>query len=202
MGEPAHSAQSIAETLLSQRISLAKLPLTLVIESERVLTSPYAPSNLTAYLTSNAHLLSVIHKKTLPPSPIKALASLPTSPSKSISSFLSRSPKRRNRDTLDSVRSSAFDSPSTGSQSQSSSDTTSRTTASSVEDGVVVGKRSSLMFLGPQNQERGAVAGVRSFVEGLRGKEWQGSPLDGVLLTARCGRKSQFIGSAVTETSS
>jgi hypothetical protein len=107
---------------------------------------------------------------------MKALASLPTSPSKSISSFLSRSPKRRNRDTLDSVRSSAFDSPSAGSQSQSSSDTTSRTTSSSVEDGVVIGKRSSFMFLAPETKERGVVTGARSFVEGIRGKEWPGTP--------------------------
>ena len=29
------------------------------------------------------------------------------------------------------------------------------------------------MFLGPETKERGVVAGVRSFVEGLKGKEWQ-----------------------------
>lgn len=74
---------------------------------------------------------------------------------------------------MDSVRSSAFDSPSTGSQSQSS-DSISRTTNSSAEDGVVVGTKASIMFLGPETKERGVVAGVRSFVEGIRGKEWQG----------------------------
>lgn len=68
---------------------------------------------------------------------------------------------------------STFDSPSTGSQSQSS-DSSSRTTNTSVDDGVIVGKKSSLMFLGPETKERGVVAGTRSFVEGLRGKEWQG----------------------------
>jgi hypothetical protein len=143
-----------------------------VIDSERILTSPYAPSNLNAYLTANAQLLSKIYEKTLPPSLPKALASLPSSPAKSISSLLSRSPKRKNRDTLDSVRSSVFDSPST--TSQSSSDSTSRTTNSSVEEGVVIGKRSNFMFLGPEIKERGAVAGVRSFVEGIRGKGWPG----------------------------
>jgi len=30
------------------------------------------------------------------------------------------------------------------------------------------------MFLGPETKERGVVTGVRSFVEGIRGKEWQG----------------------------
>ena len=30
------------------------------------------------------------------------------------------------------------------------------------------------MFLGPEAQEKGVVAGVRSFVEGLRDKEWHG----------------------------
>jgi hypothetical protein len=29
------------------------------------------------------------------------------------------------------------------------------------------------MFLGPETKERGVVAGIRSFVEGIRGKEWQ-----------------------------
>ena len=77
---------------------------------------------------------------------------------------------------MDSARSSAFDSPSIGSQSQSS-DSLSRTTSSSVEDGVVVGMRSSLMFLGPETKERGVVASVRSFVEGIRGKDWQGKSL-------------------------
>jgi hypothetical protein len=142
------------------------------MEAEKVLTAPYAPSNLNAYLTSNTQILESIHRKTLPPSFPKALASLPTSPSKSLSSFL-RSPKRRNKDTIDSVRSSVFDSPSTGSQSQSS-DTTSRTTNSSIDDGMIIGKRSSLMFLGSEVKERGAVAGVRSFVEGLRGRDWHG----------------------------
>ena len=31
-----------------------------------------------------------------------------------------------------------------------------------------------MMFLGPETKDRGAVAGVRSFVEGLRGKDWHG----------------------------
>ena len=77
------------------------------------------------------------------------------------------------------MRSSAFDSPSTGtgSHSQSSSDTTSRTTSSSVEDGVVIGKRSSFMFLAPESKERGVVTGIRSFVEGIRGKDWPGNLL-------------------------
>ena len=74
------------------------------------------------------------------------------------------------------MRSSTFESPSTGSQSQSSSDTTSRTTSSSVEDGVVIGTRSSFMFLAPETKERGVVTGVRSFVEGIRAKEWPGTP--------------------------
>jgi hypothetical protein len=126
------------------------------------------------YLTSNAYLLTIIHRKTLPPSFPKALASLPSSPTKSISSLLSRSPKRRNRDSIASIRSNtAFDSPSTGTNSQSS-DALSRTTTSSVEDGVVVEKRASMMFLGPETKDRGVVAGVRSFVEGLDGKDWQG----------------------------
>jgi len=30
------------------------------------------------------------------------------------------------------------------------------------------------MFLGPETKERGVVAGIRSFVEGLKGKQWQG----------------------------
>jgi hypothetical protein len=30
------------------------------------------------------------------------------------------------------------------------------------------------MFLGPETKERGVVAGLRSFVEGLRGKTWLG----------------------------
>lgn len=29
------------------------------------------------------------------------------------------------------------------------------------------------MFLGPETKERGVVTSVRSFVEGIRGKEWQ-----------------------------
>jgi hypothetical protein len=37
---------------------------------------------------------------------------------------------------------------------------------------VIVGKRASTMFLGPETQEKGVVAGVRSFVEGLRDREW------------------------------
>jgi len=31
-----------------------------------------------------------------------------------------------------------------------------------------------MMFLGPETKDRGVVAGVRSFVEGLSGKDWQG----------------------------
>ena len=163
--------------LCSVKVCLCKICISyVVIESERILTSPYAPSNLASYLTSNSQLLTSIHRKTLPPSFPKALASLPSSPTKSISSFLSRSPKRRNRDTLDSVRSSAFDSPSTGCNSQSS-DSLSRTTNSSVDDGLVVEKRPSTMFLGPETKERGVVAGVRSFVEGIEGKDWQGIPV-------------------------
>src|SRR5579859_1650287 len=100
--------------------------LTLVLDSERVLTSPYAPSNLPAYFTSNTNLLQQIHTRATPPSFPKALASLPSSPTKSLSNFLSRSPKRRTRD-VESSR--AFDSPSTGTASQSS-DATSRTTNS------------------------------------------------------------------------
>jgi hypothetical protein len=50
----------------------------------------------------------------------------------------------------------------------------SRTTNSSMEDGMVIGKKASIMFLGPEIKDRGVVAGVRSFVEGVRGKEWQG----------------------------
>jgi len=143
----------------------------LVIDSERVLTAPYAPLNLNTYLISNTQLLGVIHRKSLPPSLPKALASLPSSPTKSISSLFG-SPKRRHKDSIDTVRTSAFDSPSTGSQSQAS-DATSRTTTSSIEDGVIVNKRQSTMFLGPETKEKGFVAGVRSFVEGLRDKEWQ-----------------------------
>jgi len=30
-----------------------------------------------------------------------------------------------------------------------------------------------MMFLGPETKDRGVVAGVRSFVEGLNGKDWQ-----------------------------
>lgn len=146
----------------------------IVIESERVLTAPYAPMNLNTYLLSNSHLLNIIHRKSLPPSLPKALASLPSSPTKSITSLFS-SPKRRNKDSIDSIRMSALDSPSTGSHSQSS-DATSRTTTSSIEDGMIVGKRASTMFLGPETKEKGVVAGVRSFVEGLRDKEWQGIP--------------------------
>jgi hypothetical protein len=171
MGERIHTAQSMAVTLFNQSIPL-KYQSNIVIESERILTAPYAPANLNTYLTSNTQLIETIYKKTLPPSFPKALASLPTSPTKSISSFLSRSPKRRNKDTIDSIRSSAFDSPSTGSHSQTS-DSTSRTTNSSIDDGMLVGKRSSIMFLGPETKERGVVASVRSFVEGIRGKEWQ-----------------------------
>jgi hypothetical protein len=43
-----------------------------------------------------------------------------------------------------------------------------------MEDGMVIGKKASVMFLGPEIKDRGAVAGVRSFVEGVRGMEWQG----------------------------
>lgn len=32
------------------------------------------------------------------------------------------------------------------------------------------------MFLAPESKERGVVTSVRSFVEGMRGKEWQGIP--------------------------
>jgi hypothetical protein len=38
------------------------------------------------------------------------------------------------------------------------------------------------MFLGPETKERGVVAGVRSFVEGIKAKEWQGSTCD-ILVT-------------------
>jgi hypothetical protein len=34
------------------------------------------------------------------------------------------------------------------------------------------------MFLGPETKERGVVAGIRSFVEGIRGKEWQSTEGD------------------------
>jgi hypothetical protein len=43
---------------------------------------------------------------------------------------------------------------------------------------MLVGKRSSIMFLGPETKERGVVAGIRSFVEGIRGKEWQSTEGD------------------------
>ena len=172
----------------TQALQTSREMLNIVIESERVLTASYAPLNLNAYLTSNTQILDAIYKKTLPPSFPKALASLPTSPSKSLSSFL-RSPKRRNKDTIDSVRSSVFDSPSTGSQSQSS-DTTSRTTNSSVDDGMLIGKRSSFMFLGSEVKDRGPVTGVRSFVEGLRGREWHGIGSCRNDLDRRCRRGS------------
>jgi hypothetical protein len=32
------------------------------------------------------------------------------------------------------------------------------------------------MFLAPETKERGVVTGARSFVEGIRGKEWPGTP--------------------------
>jgi len=185
MLEIQHSTQRKLERVFLVKVCPIASILILVIECERILTAPYAPSNLNTYLTSNTQILNIIHRKTLPPSFPKALASLPSNPTKSISSFLSRSPKRRNRDTLDSVRSSAFDSPSTGSHSQSS-DSISRTTNSSVEDGMVIGKRASIMFLGPETRERGVVTGVRSFVEGIRGKEWQGILPSSLITDSRC----------------
>jgi hypothetical protein len=165
------SKDRIADVLFNQSIPPVLLT-NQVINLEKNLTVPYAPANLTAYLTANTHLLALIYVKALPPSLPKALVSLPSSPTKSITSLLSRSPKRRHRDTIDSIRSSVFDSPSPATNSQSSSDTTSQTTTSSFDDGVVIGKRSSLLFLRQDKTERGVVVGVRSFVEGIRGKDW------------------------------
>ena len=173
-GDTTYTADLISETLFNQSTPLLSSTLLIsVVEAEKVLTAPYAPANLNAYLTSNTQILDAVYRKTLPPSFPKALASLPTSPSKSLSSFL-RSPKRRNKDTIDSVRTSVFDSPSTGSQTHSS-DATSRTTSSSIDDGIIIGKRTSLMFLNSEGKDKGPVAGVRSFVEGLRGRDWHGN---------------------------
>jgi len=172
LGATVYSPDSMPDILFNQSSLLCKRNLIVVVESERLLTAPYAPANLPAYLTSNSQLLNIIFDNANPSVP-KALASLPSSPTKSITSLLSRSPKRRNKDTVDSIRTSAFDSPSTASNSQSS-DATSRTTSSSIDDGVIVTKRASTMFLGPETKERGVVAGIRSFVEGLKGKQWQG----------------------------
>ena len=43
------------------------------------------------------------------------------------------------------------------------------------------------MFLGPETKDRGTVAGVRSFVEGLRDKEWQSNYSICFVLKIRCG---------------
>src|SRR5215471_731790 len=118
MLEIQHSLLRKLEKHFSVKVFPLASILIVVTECERILTAPYAPSNLSTYLTSNTQLLNIIHRKTLPPSFPKALASLPSSPTKSITSLLSRSPKRRNRDTISGM--STFDSPSTGSQSQSS----------------------------------------------------------------------------------
>ena len=48
---------------------------------------------------------------------------------------------------------------------------------------MVVGKRSSLMFLDSETRERGVVTGVRSFVEGIRGKEWESESRCNTMLT-------------------
>jgi hypothetical protein len=172
VGDTVYTA-NIADKLFNQSSPLQAAILTIVLESERVLTAPYTPTNLPTYLISNTHLLDIIYRKSLPPSLPKALASLPSSPTKSLTSILSRSPKRRNRDTIDSVRCSVFDSP--GTPSQSASDATSRTTRSSVDEGSVVSKRMSMVFLRNESKERSVVTGVRSFVEGIRDKEWQGT---------------------------
>jgi hypothetical protein len=169
VGDTIYTANAIADKLFNQSTHI-NIPLTIVLDSERILTAPYAPTNLPTYLLSNNSLLGLIYRKSLPPSLPKALASLPSSPTKSISSILSRSPKRRNRDTIDSVRCSVFDSPGTPSQSTSE---TSRS-RSSVDEGLVLSKRMSMMFLAGDGKEHGVVTGVRSFVEGIREKGWPG----------------------------
>ena len=56
------------------------------------------------------------------------------------------------------------------------------------------------MFLGSEVKERGAVAGVRSFVEGLRGRDWHGIFRTRDDADFRRGGRSEFIEFDYTET--